>query len=340
MNKEMQALAEEIIEEDIEKKRKEKEAKKIQFKASYEEIGEELYIHIFDQVNNQYYVFFTDIDMKPMIDWLKGQGYFETVNGKYMQFECPIELYKPSYKLKYIQLHHLVINTKLFNAKLTLPDLERANQERQYIYKTYNFHIDHITERKLASRIYEFYENEMKPQSNNRYDNLIFIPRSINTNLKTKIIDMVLGNYARIDHYNNKFYITYYSTIPIEFEPEEVTHIVMVEYDLPVAEELEQQILEQSKVIENIYKEHNKANNRVKQCYSIYLQSQQKPNVEAKYCYYISNIYYDLFNNCHLFYVPIETEKKDFCLYLDKKPYIDINIPGIKEIQDWKNWHR
>lgn len=47
------------------------EAKRKMYKSCYITIDNTLYIHIYDTVHNQYYVFDTDIKMKKYIDLLK-----------------------------------------------------------------------------------------------------------------------------------------------------------------------------------------------------------------------------------------------------------------------------
>lgn len=175
-----------------------------------------LHIHILkreniDQPYKKYYVFTTDADMQQMINFLLEQGYYIAVREEdkkeeylcYMYFRSPFEIRtKKDFITKNIDLHNLVILVKLFNADLSLNDLERANIMRKKLTSSpYNFIVDHICEQKFniqntrsltgditypqyTTDIPEDFKTDIKtpiniytPQSNNKYNNLVFLKR-------------------------------------------------------------------------------------------------------------------------------------------------------------------
>lgn len=175
-----------------------------------------LHIHILkreniDQPYKKYYVFTTDADMQQMINFLLEQGYYIAVREEekkeeylyYMYFRSPFEIRtKKDFITKNIDLHNLVILVKSFNADLSLKDLERANIMRKKLTSSpYNFIVDHICEQKFNTQntrsltgditypqsitdIPEDFKTDIKtpiniytPQSNNKYNNLVFLKR-------------------------------------------------------------------------------------------------------------------------------------------------------------------
>ncbi len=167
------------------------------YRYKFAEDKDNLYIHIWkreniDQPYTQYYVFITDIDMKPMIVFLIEQGYYITVKidqkqeDYYMQFRSPFEIRtKQDFISKNIDLHNLVMLVNSFNADLSLNGLEKANNIRTILTsKPNNLVVDHICEQKfsiLTTDIAEEYKttpiNLYTPQSNNKYNNLAFTKR-------------------------------------------------------------------------------------------------------------------------------------------------------------------